>query len=229
MIQTAMIMKIGPCPCKTNKDTSPPLSFRTKMAGVRVALVFTALGAASPAALGLEAADQAGKVFRFFGLGSNPPAQPAPDGGFVADCPNVFVDPGAGELRAPPGVDSASVRYQISIAEIARECSAQNEQITIKLGVAGAVVLGPLGQPGSYGGSLRISLRRSKDDAIVSSKTYRVGATVPASAARADFRIVPEPIIAPVTALRPADEYEVLIGFAGAGEGDNASGKPRRR
>lgn len=200
-------------------------------ASVRAGVFLAALGVAAPAACALEATEQVGKVFRLFGLGSNPAPQRAPGNpdAIVADCPQVFVDPGAGDLRSPPGADGASVRYQISIAQIARECSAQNEQIIINLGIEGAVVLGPLGQPGAYSGGLRVALRRSKDDAIVSSKIYRVGATVPPSSVRAEFRMVAEPMIAPVGSFRPADEYEILVGFTGEGGSEGAAHKSHKR
>lgn len=130
-------------------------------------------------------------------------------------------------MRVPVGADNSSVRYQLSLGLLARECSVQDDKLHIKVGVEGAAVLGPAGQPGSYSGNLRISARRQKDEAVLQSKTYRVSATVPAGGTRGEFRLIAEPLAVPYLGPHAADDYEILVGFdqGGAEKGE----APKRR
>lgn len=146
--------------------------------------------------------------------------------GATSDCPVIVIEDGSQMMRSPAGADSASVHHQVSIKSTARECIVEGDHVLIKVGVEGDAMLGPLGSPGSYGGAIRVALRRTKDDSIVTSKNYRVNATIPSGAARADFRFLADPISAPPSA-KPQDEYEIVIGFTtGAAE---AADKPARR
>jgi hypothetical protein len=146
--------------------------------------------------------------------------------GATADCPVIVMDDGAEMLRTPAGADAASVHHQVSIKSTARECVVEGDHLTIRVGLEGDAMLGPAGAPGAYGGTVRIALRRTKDDSIVTSKNYRVGATIPAGAARADFRLLADPISVPFAG-KPHDDYEILIGFAQGGGGD--ADKPARK
>ncbi|HMK88044.1 MAG TPA: hypothetical protein VK446_00210 [Methylocystis sp.] len=144
----------------------------------------------------------------------------------LANCPDVVVDGGAAELRSPAGADAASVRYQFSIADVARECALNGDAITVRVGVQGAAVLGPAGQSGSYSGDLRIALRRKSDARLFGEKTHRVSATIPAGAARGEFIVLVEDLSAPFISAKAADDYEVMVGFQGGGE---SAPKPSRR
>jgi hypothetical protein len=155
------------------------------------------------------------------------PAQAAP--GAAVDCPEILVDTGAATLRVPPGADNSSVRYQLSLSHLARECTVSGDQILIKVGVEGAAVLGPVGQPGAYSGSVKIAARRQKDEAILASKSYRVSATVPAGAARGEFRLIAEPLSVPYLGAQAADDYEILVGFEGGAADKTAPEQKRRR
>jgi hypothetical protein len=159
-----------------------------------------------------------------------PAASPAPVNPSNLDCPEILVESGAGELRAPPGADAGSVRYQISISHVARECAVIGDTLAIKVGVEGAAVLGPAGAPGSFSANLRIGVRRIKDEASLNPKTYHVTANVPAGAARGEFRLVADPITVPFTSVHAADDYEVIIAFAqGAGDAAPAKGEKKKR
>ncbi|PPD44436.1 MAG: hypothetical protein CTY15_06895 [Methylocystis sp.] len=144
--------------------------------------------------------------------------------GATADCPVIVIENGTEMLRTPAGADAASVHHQVSIKKTARECIVEGDHVSIRVGVEGDAMLGPAGAPGAYGGTLRIALRRTKDDSIVSSKNYRVGATIPSGAARADFQILAEPISAPPSP-KAIEEYEILIGFT-QGAADAGDEKP---
>lgn len=156
----------------------------------------------------------------FFGRVENaapPPeekAPPAPES--LLDCPEILVESGGSSLREPAGAGAGELRHQLSLGDMARECRIQDGKISIKVGVEGAVILGPAGKPGSYFGALRILARRQKDEAILQSKTYRVGAVVPVGAARAEFRLVADPLVVPFASQHAASDYEILVGFEGA-------------
>jgi hypothetical protein len=70
-----------------------------------------------------------------------------------------------------------------------------------------------------------MSLRLRGTDKIVVSKVYRVGASIPGGASRADYQVVSDPLAAPYANADAADDYEVLLSFASEGV---EAGKPRR-
>ncbi|WP_330084104.1 hypothetical protein [Methylocystis iwaonis] len=194
---------------------------------------FTGLGALAVAA-GLStfgaAAFELPKVSvpEWFGGGANGESL-AP--GATADCPVIVNEDGSQMIRSPAGADSAAVHHQLSIKSTARECIVDGDHLTIRVGVEGDAMLGPVGAAGSYGGVVRVALRRTKDDSVVSSKTYRVNATIPSGAARADFRFLADPLIAPTVA-KAQEDYEILVGFtdgAAAGEAPAHKKKKGRR
>ncbi|WP_442754792.1 hypothetical protein ACNHKD_17630 [Methylocystis sp. JAN1] len=150
------------------------------------------------------------------GGGSDAPQAP----GATADCPVVVVDDGAQMIRSPAGADAANVHHQVSIKSTARECVVNGPNLTINVGVEGDAMLGPTGSPGSYGGTIRVALRRTTDNSTLASKNYRVSATIPPNAARADFRLLAEPISAPASG-KAHEEYEIVVGFA-----DGAASEP---
>ncbi len=143
-------------------------------------------------------------------LGGKKDAPQAP--GATADCPVIAAEPGAQMIRSPAGADAASVHHQVSIKNIARECIVNGDQIVIRVGVEGDAMLGPAGAPGSYGGTIRVALRQVKDESIVASKNYRINATIPAGAARADFSFLADPLSAPANG-KALEEYEIVVGF----------------
>jgi len=149
--------------------------------------------------------------------------------GATLDCPVIVVEDGAQMIRSPAGADAANVHHQVSIKSTARECILDGNNLTIKVGVEGDAMLGPTGAPGSYGGTIRVALRRTKDDSIVTTKNYRVSAAIASGAARADFRLLPDPITVPASA-KAQEEYEILIGFTdGAADvADKPAGKKKR-
>jgi hypothetical protein len=172
-----------------------------------------------------------------FGGGGNsakqgqPGAAPQKPSAASLECPEILVDMGTSAVRFPAGADSASVRYQLSLGLLARECTLQDDRIMIRVGIEGAAILGPLGTPGSYSGNLRVAVRRQKDEVILGSKVYRVGATIPTGATRAEFRIVAEPLSVPYLGQHAADDYEILVGFTqgGAEAGDHPKKAHKRR
>jgi len=139
------------------------------------------------------------------------------------NCPTVDVADGRAALRVG-GPENASVRYQFNIGDTARECDpAGPGQATLKIGVAGEVVIGPAGSPGTFNAPLKIAVTRESDKQEVFSKTYRVEATTDGVRA-GTFRMVTDPIPLPLTTLQLADVYSISVGFEGGG----AAAPPKR-
>ena len=152
-----------------------------------------------------------------FNSANAPGAAPATAGPRI-DCPIVQIEPGNSAFRAG-GESSASVRYQISIGDVARECARQGDNLAIRVGVETTTVLGPAGSPGTFTAPLRVTVRRQFDEHVLASRTYRVGGTVGASAPVVTT-LVADPLIIPYTTEHAADDYEVVLGF---GEGPAAA------
>jgi hypothetical protein len=111
------------------------------------------------------------------------------------DCPTVSIPEGGAALRQQGGQDSQSLRNQISINDIARECLnvTADGGYTMKVGVQGRVLIGPSGSPGSYGAGLRIVIKRGST--VLANRVVRVSATIPAGEAGADFTHVEQGLV----------------------------------
>ena len=130
------------------------------------------------------------------------------------NCPEVDIADSGAALRVG-GPDNASVRYQFNIGDTARECDpAGPQQATIKIGVSGAVVIGPAGSAGTYSAPLKITVTRDSDKQQVFSQTYSVAATTDGVTAGV-FRVMTDPIPVPLTTFQLADVYSISVGFEG--------------
>ena len=113
-----------------------------------------------------------------------PPPQPD------IECPPVSVRDGTETwrvyTRGHEG-DPAYLVVQGSINKTARECAFSGETgLTIKYGVAGRVLLGPQGSPGTFQLPVRAAFVRAGGESVWS-ELARVSVTVPPGASRADF------------------------------------------
>lgn len=127
-------------------------------------------------------------------------------------CPEVIVSEGGAAIRAQSGQDSSGLRYQISITNVARECTATgNGTFRLKVGVEGRVLLGPAGGPGSYGATLTTTVTRANN--VIGKRSARVGATIPSGQGGADFTHVEEGIMVPAG----SGDVEIFVGLGGGG------------
>ncbi len=134
-------------------------------------------------------------------------------GGHI-DCPIVQVEPGQSSVRVG-GEDSSSVRYQISIGDVARDCTVVNNQLLVRVGVETRTVTGPAGGPGTYTAPLRVSVRKVAGEQIVASRTYNVGGAV-GSSGNAINTLIAEPLAVPFINEHAADDYEIVLAFGEA-------------
>mgnify|MGYP001766136587 CR=1 FL=1 len=159
--------------------------------------------------------------------GSGKPEQPIGGQKEEVGCPDIQILDGQAGHRVPAGSSGASVRYQFSIRDVARECATVGGSLTIKVGVEGFVALGPAGAPGTFVAPLRLVIVDEHTQKTVTSKALRVSVAIPAGQAQNSFIVVADPIAAPLRA--DADTaYTVKVGF-GAGGGEDKPAKSKRK
>jgi hypothetical protein len=130
------------------------------------------------------------------------------------NCPDLSVADGGAALRVG-GPENSSVRYQFNIGDTARQCDPVGPgQASVKIGVAGQVVIGPAGAAGTFSAPVKITVTRLTDNSTVFSQTYRAEATTDGIKA-GEFRIVADSINLPMPTLQLADLYSITVGFEG--------------
>jgi len=142
-------------------------------------------------------------------------------------CPEVLILEGTAASQAYAGTppSSANLRYQYALDDTARECSLEGEQLAIKIGVAGKVLLGPAGSPGSFSVPVRMAILREQNNEPITSKLYHAAVTVAAGETRSDFTIVSEPLRVPFIQDHAEDDYTIKVGIDEGASADKAAGK----
>jgi hypothetical protein len=142
-------------------------------------------------------------------------------------CPQVVVLEGTAASQAYAGTppSSANLRYQYALDDTARECTLDGDQLAIKIGVAGKVLLGPAGSPGSFSVPVRMAVLREHDNLPIVSKLYRAAVTVATAETRADFTIVSEPLRVPFIKDHAEDDYTIKVGIDEGASADKPAGK----
>jgi hypothetical protein len=136
-------------------------------------------------------------------------------------CPEVIIADGGAAVRAQSGQDSGSLRHQISILNVARECTPTgNGGFRLKVGVEGRVLLGPAGGPGNYGATLTTLVTRGTTQ--IARRTARVGGTVGAGQGGTDFSHVEDGIVVPAG----SGDVEIIVALGG---GSATAARSRRR
>ena len=169
----------------------------------------------------MPSTDNGGSVFgNLLAFGTTKPG-PVPAGAAhdaPLQCPAIEVLDGTAAYRTYTGADQSngSVRYQFSMGDVARDCTHSGGQILLKVGVAGRVLLGPAGTPGSFTVPVRIAVRRESDQTAAVTKLYDVPATIAAGQDATDFQLVSDPIAVPFVTSQADGDYTILVGFDAA-------------
>jgi hypothetical protein len=130
------------------------------------------------------------------------------------NCPSVDILEGGSAYRGGGTAGGAQgVSYQASLINTARECSFSGNQVRIRVGVEGRLLLGTSGRAGSYSVPVRIVVKRRSE--IVMQRNTRVSVTVPGNDTQAEFAHVEENIVLPLSSNDPGDEFDILVGFDG--------------
>ncbi|MGI8568334.1 MAG: hypothetical protein ACR2KT_04340 [Methylocella sp.] len=142
-------------------------------------------------------------------------------------CPEVLILEGTAASQAYAGTppSSANLRYQYALGDSARECALEGDQLAIKIGVAGRVLLGPAGSPGGFSVPVRMAVLRGRDNQPIVSKLYRPTVTVAAGETQADFTIVSEPLRVPFIQDHAEDDYTIKVGIDEGAGTDKPAGK----
>ena len=136
-------------------------------------------------------------------------------------CPEVIIADGGAAIRAQSGQDSGSLRHQISILNVARECTPTgNGGFRLKVGVEGRVLLGPAGGAGTYGATLTTVVTRGTTQ--IARRAARVGGTVASGQGGTDFSHVEDGIVVPAG----RGDVEIIVGL---GTGAATPARARRR
>ncbi len=146
------------------------------------------------------------------------------------ECPEIVVLDGTAAHRVYNGAESnENLRYQYSIADVARECIHPGDQIAMKIGVAGQVLLGPAGAPGAFTVPIRIAIVRETDQAPVVSKLYTASVNVIPGQTEAPYTLVTEPMLAPFIQSHTADDYTIKVGIDAEGQKPAAAHERKKR
>lgn len=195
----------------------------------RGAILACALLLTSPLAAQESITDKLGGWFGF-GKSSAPPASGNnPGAAQEVDCPNVAVRQGAATLAiTQPGADAGpmTTRYQASLGQMARECAALGGMMTMKVGVEGRVLVGPVGGPGQVDIPLRMAVvQEGPAPKTVVSKFYKLAVAIPPGQSGVPFVHVEQDLSFPMPRGSDLDSYVVYVGFDPA----SLSTKPERK
>jgi hypothetical protein len=148
------------------------------------------------------------------------------------DCPGVDVRQGASTLAiTAPGAEGGplTTRYQVSIAQTARECAALGSVMTMKVGVQGRVLLGPAGGPGQVDIPLRLAVvQEGPAPKTVVSKFYKLAVAVGPGQLSVPFVHVEQDLTFPMPRARDFEAYVVYVGFDPASLNTKPERKPAK-
>ncbi|QXX74459.1 hypothetical protein MHY1_01271 [Methylovirgula sp. HY1] len=146
------------------------------------------------------------------------PKQPEPTD--HVQCPDISILDGTADDRAygkGGAQTNANVRYQFSLNNVARDCKIIGDQMSLKIGAAGKILLGPVGAPGTFDAPIRVAIVRDADQEPVISKLYRLPVTVAAGQTEAPFALVTDPLNIPYTRPNAQHYYTIKVGFDATG------------
>lgn len=165
----------------------------------------------------------------FGGYSTPPTSNNNPNTAAEIDCPGVDVRQGASTLAiSAPGAEAGpmTTRYQVTIAQTARECAALGGVMTMKVGVQGRILLGPAGGPGQIDIPLRMAVvQEGPQPKTVVSKFYRLAVAVPPGQLNVPFVHVEQDLTFPLPRGAELDAYVVYVGF----DPQSLNQKPERK
>ncbi len=110
---------------------------------------------------------------RSLALAANDLAPRAPQAGSAGECPRISVWKNSGQLTVYEigrVGDNMAIKHRGEITKTARECEIAPGQVTVKFGVAGRVLLGPLGHSGSIRLPVLVHVTDRKSEKILTDK-----------------------------------------------------------
>ncbi|HKA71620.1 MAG TPA: hypothetical protein VKE26_07435 [Xanthobacteraceae bacterium] len=148
------------------------------------------------------------------------------------DCPVADIRSGASTLPFNASQDASpnTLRYQATIARLARECTVRGSSMTIKLGVQGRVVVGPVGGPGQIEVPLRYALvQEGPEPKTIVTKLYKFPVTIAEGQSNVPFVHIEEDITFNVPSRAALENYVVYVGFDAAAAKEQPARKTGRK
>ncbi len=143
------------------------------------------------------------------------------------DCPAVDIRTGGGTLAvaAKPQEPTANdLRYQLTFIELARQCFANGNTVTIRVGVQGRAIVGPAGAPAQVSAPIRYAVvQEGVQPKTIVTKFRRV--PVELSSGNAIFTDIEEDLSFPMAPSAVLQSYVVYVGFDDAGD----RGQPQKK
>lgn len=145
------------------------------------------------------------------------PSVPPPQRKAVEDvyCPTIDVTEGGSAIQAFAGGrvgEQGSLRSQIAISNLARECAGQPDGSTVvKVGVEGRALLGAGGAAGRYDVPVQIVVKSGSR--IIANRSTRTSVAIPAGDTQGTFAVVEEGIVVPAM---DANTFEIEVGLGGS-------------
>jgi hypothetical protein len=138
------------------------------------------------------------------------------------DCPTVDIRTGAGTLAVaakPQQPTAMDLRYQLSFAELARQCSVDGTTVRMRVGVQGRAVVGPAGAPPQIGVPLRYAVvREGVAPKTIVTKFRRIPLQMPPGMTNVTFVDIEEDLTFPMPSLAELQAYVVYVGFDDMGD-----------
>ncbi|MEE1654629.1 hypothetical protein VB618_00350 [Microvirga sp. CF3062] len=123
-------------------------------------------------------------------------------------CPTVEVMDGGSVIRIGGG-DSGSVRSQIALGDLARECVGQPDGSTlVRVGVEARALLGAGGSAGRYDVPVQIVVKDGSS--VFANRSRRVAAAIPAGQTQTTVSVIEEGIVVPAASV---DSFEIEVGL----------------
>jgi hypothetical protein len=157
----------------------------------------------------------------------NAAAQPEEDN---PECPTIDVRQGASTLATYGAADhnATTVRYQATVGQTARECAKRGGTMTMKIGMQGRVILGPMGAPGRLDVPIRFAIvQEGPEPKTIWTKLYRVGVDIPPGQTNVEFTHIDDAVSFPNPRRADLEAYVIYVGYDQAGLKEH--GKPRGR
>ena len=158
---------------------------------------------------------------------SGDPAKP-PD----FECPSVGIRQGASTISVsanPADPLPTNLRYQVGIVNTARECKLTGQTLTMRVGVQGRVVLGPMGAPGDIEVPIRMAV---VSDGVapktITTRLQRINVSIPTGEGNVLFTHVEEDVSFPMPPGGEIDSYIVFVGFDPLAPKEPARRQPRQ-
>lgn len=145
------------------------------------------------------------------------------------ECPPVTVRSGASAWQVPD--NAGGLKQQTKLGQLARECSILGDQMNVKVGIEGRVLLGDKGQPGTVNVPVRIAVvEEGPNPRTVATKFFVVPVDVPAGDNQAAFAVVEDQVSFPLGKPESIARHVIYVGFDPKGSPASAApAKPRRQ